>query len=269
MNKVMMTALKEKKMKRLVMILLISFLFICNLSYAGNGDLIVGGALQMTSTANGFLPPRMNTSEMGSLSPSPGMLIYNTDNNTYNYYTGSGWNILGAGLPVHNNSGVSSDYSLAVGETANITYSSATSVPLHIATVQGEYEITILGNATSPSSDADAGFSPNNTSYSGAITDVGWYQATNSAFESSNSTGSSTFDIGATNVIKSILRCTTVTASKSVFSSTLAMTTSGNGTLRDTERHQYWNDTTTAWTSLGTITFPFAQSGVVMVRRLL
>jgi hypothetical protein len=29
-----------------------------------------------------------------------------------------------------------------------------------------------------------------------------------------------------------------------------------------------WNDTTTAWTSLGTITFPQATSGYILVRRL-
>lgn len=37
------------------------------------------------------------------------------------------------------------DYPLAIGETATITYTSATSVPLHVATVEGLYEIDIYG----------------------------------------------------------------------------------------------------------------------------
>jgi hypothetical protein len=30
----------------------------------------------------------------------------------------------------------------------------------------------------------------------------------------------------------------------------------------------FWNDTTTAWTSLGTITFPQSSSGYILIRRL-
>jgi hypothetical protein len=30
-----------------------------------------------------------------------------------------------------------------------------------------------------------------------------------------------------------------------------------------------WADTATAWTSLGTITFPFAQSGKIIIRRII
>jgi len=31
----------------------------------------------------------------------------------------------------------------------------------------------------------------------------------------------------------------------------------------------YWNDTTTAWTSLGTLTFPFAQNVTIIIKRIL
>ena len=39
-----------------------------------------------------------------------------------------------------------SDYKLEIGETGIITYSSATSVPLHVATVQGLYELDMIGD---------------------------------------------------------------------------------------------------------------------------
>ncbi|GGK42972.1 MULTISPECIES: hypothetical protein [Flavobacteriaceae] len=43
----------------------------------------------------GFLPPRMTTTERNDIaSPATGLLIYNTDTNILNYYTGSGWTVI-------------------------------------------------------------------------------------------------------------------------------------------------------------------------------
>ena len=62
------------------------------------------------------------------------------------------------------------DYPLRRGETAVVNYSAATSAPLHIATVEGLYEIEILGDKTVTVSNTDTLYlSPNNTTYSGAF----------------------------------------------------------------------------------------------------
>lgn len=47
------------------------------------------------NSKKGFLPPRMTTTERNDIaSPATGLLIYNTDTNILNYYTGSGWTVI-------------------------------------------------------------------------------------------------------------------------------------------------------------------------------
>jgi hypothetical protein len=48
--------------------------------------------LDLTSTTQGFLPPRMTDSEMNSLfHPTDGLIVWNTDNKSLYAYDGSGW----------------------------------------------------------------------------------------------------------------------------------------------------------------------------------
>jgi hypothetical protein len=256
-------------MKRLVMTLLMGLFCMSNESYAGNGDLSVGGTLEMTSSANGFLPPRMTTSARGNLTPSPGMLIYNTDDNAYNYYAGSGWKNLAAGFPVRDNTGASVDYPLAVNETAKITYSATTSVPLHIATVSpGEYELIIMGNrSVSVLNNNGAFLSPNNTTVSN-ITNTYFIFNNCSTSATGSTTTATTFSIMAGRIDVAKLNISTYTVSKSMIG-TLSGALTGTVSLNSYITNQLWYDTTTAWTSLGTITFPFAQSGTIIIRRIL
>jgi len=255
----------EKNMKRLVMIILMGLFCMSNVSYAGNGDLTVGGALEMTSSGNGFLPPRMTTSNRGNISPSPGMLIYNTDDNAYNYYTSSGWNILAASPPVHDNTGASSDYALAVGETAKITFTSTTSVPLHISTSQGEYEITILGASNIGTSDSFTSLQANNANQSsGSFVSDSYGEQSNQAFWGASGTDVVAY-IGVGGIIRATVRVSTFTTCKAMCS-----TVHGKRTNRQVSTtNTYWNDTTTSWTSLGTIKFSISQSGTIIIRRIL
>jgi len=256
-------------MKRLVMILLIGLFCMSNVSYAGNGDLTVGGNLEMTGSANGFLPPRMSTSARGNISPSPGMLIYNTDDNAYNYYTSSGWKTLAASLPVHDNTGASSDYALAVGEAAKITFSSATSVPLHIDCTGGiEYELTLDGDLTTMiSNDGNVLFKPNNTTYSGAFVEVGFKVSSGNSTAIDLCPVQSQFTTAWGLIVKACLKVST--GAKAKLLSGTVLNKRVNGTFEHFTLSSYWNDTATAWTSLGTITFPFAQSGTIIIRRIL
>jgi hypothetical protein len=49
-------------------------------------------ALDVTSTTQGFLPPRMTTTERNAItSPPAGLMIYNTTTNKLNVRTASSW----------------------------------------------------------------------------------------------------------------------------------------------------------------------------------
>jgi len=100
-------------MKRVVMIMLLNLFCLSTLSHAGNGDFTMTGsiginpsaaavpaasaALDITSTTKGFLPPRMTTIQRNAIAlPATGLLIYNINEDSYNYYTGTTWISLGA-----------------------------------------------------------------------------------------------------------------------------------------------------------------------------
>ena len=49
-------------------------------------------ALDITSTTQGFLPPRMTTAQRDNINnPAEGLFIYNTDSDCFQYYTGGVW----------------------------------------------------------------------------------------------------------------------------------------------------------------------------------
>jgi hypothetical protein len=51
--------------------------------------------LQADSTAKGFLPPRMTTTQRDAIgSPTSGLMIYNSTTNKLNVYTGSNWEVI-------------------------------------------------------------------------------------------------------------------------------------------------------------------------------
>lgn len=63
-----------------------------------SGSVGVGGApdskaaLTVTSTTQGFLPPRMTGTQRDAIaSPPAGLVVYNTTTNKLNVYTGSAW----------------------------------------------------------------------------------------------------------------------------------------------------------------------------------
>jgi len=69
-------------------------------SYAqvGIGTSSPNAALDVTSTTNGFLPPRMTTTQRGAIaSPAVGLVIFNTTTNCLNFYGGLWIEICGTG----------------------------------------------------------------------------------------------------------------------------------------------------------------------------
>lgn len=55
-------------------------------------DAVTTAILELTSTAKGFLPPRLTTTQRNAISsPATGLVVYNTSTNKLNVYTGSAW----------------------------------------------------------------------------------------------------------------------------------------------------------------------------------
>jgi 6-phosphogluconolactonase/glucosamine-6-phosphate isomerase/deaminase len=53
----------------------------------------ISAKVEIASTTQGFLPPRMTTSQRDAISaPAIGLVIFNTTTNCLNFYIGSGWN---------------------------------------------------------------------------------------------------------------------------------------------------------------------------------
>ena len=72
----------------------------CLTSHAqvGIGTSSPNAALDVTSTTNGFLPPRMTTTQRGAIaSPAVGLVIFNTTTNCLNFYGGLWIEICGTG----------------------------------------------------------------------------------------------------------------------------------------------------------------------------
>ena len=56
------------------------------------GTTDASAVLGVTSTTQGFLPPRMTTAQRNAIaSPATGLIVYNTDTNKINVYTGAAW----------------------------------------------------------------------------------------------------------------------------------------------------------------------------------
>ncbi len=167
-------------------------------------------------------------------------------------------------------SNATSDYMLAYDQTAIINYSNVTSVPLHIATQDGtSYELKAFSKTQAETINGGSNFvflHPNNISNVGNVD-------YNETYRFDASGGNTTviynsFRIGWSGTFTTQCRIDNFTINK-----TIAGLYSGNvqgtswsmiGAFTDT-----WEDTTTVWTSLGTIALPVAQSGVILIKRVL
>lgn len=167
------------------------------------------------------------------------------------------------------------DYPLRRGETAVVNYSGATSVPLHIKTVEGVYEIKILGSGTGSTYSTDRIYlNPNNASLTAGLVD--YYRLCNLGYTTgaASNAADNNYDgdtitgvfLGLSILLNAEISVYTTTLNKNV-SSNIHIRTSATQYGNYIARHQ-WQDTTTVWTSLGTITFPIAQSGTIIIRRL-
>ena len=160
------------------------------------------------------------------------------------------------------------DYQLAVGEEAIINFTNATSVKLNIATQNGTvYELHLIPSnigGTSGGYNSPIYLNPNNTTYSNWFYYVDYYINTYSYYNTY--TTYSSFRIGwGFSSIYCVITNRTVYKNVKGYYDVYGVTYSypwWAGFSTD------WLDTTTAWTSLGTIIFPQSTSGQILVRRL-
>nr|BAL53640.1 hypothetical protein HGMM_F07F09C15 [uncultured Aquificae bacterium] len=161
-----------------------------------------------------------------------------------------------------------SDYMLQVGEEAYISFSNTTSVPLRIATQSGTYyECHLICSNTGGTSGGTAApiyLNPNNTTYSNSFVYAALHRTSGGA--SSDYTTYSAFRCGWS-FVSSVFYITNFVQYKNVkgiydlFGVIVGYPTM---VVFSTD----WRDTTTPWTSLGTIRFPQLSSGYIIVRRL-
>jgi hypothetical protein len=156
---------------------------------------------------------------------------------------------------------------LQVGEEAIINFTNRTSVPLRIATQSGTlYEMDFTSFVPiRTGSDGGIFLNPNNTTYSNAFKFLSIYINEDSGGVLGGRVPTSAFILSWAGAHARIY-IQNLTVAKSVRSLTHVWS-SGAGCYL--EIHScYWNDTSTDWTSLGTITFPQSYSGYILVRRL-
>ena len=112
--------------------------------------------LDLSSTAKGFLPPRMTTAQMNAIvSPATGLMIYNTDCNVYDYWNGSAW------LPFPSNASAPATPGSITGSATPCQ--NATAVAYSIAAVSGasSYNWTVPSGSTIASGQGTASITVN------------------------------------------------------------------------------------------------------------
>jgi len=164
-------------------------------------------------------------------------------------------------------SNATSDYMLQVGEEAIINFTNATNVPLRIATQNGTYYEMDLISFTPIRTGLGAPIflNPNNTTYSNAFRFMSAYIADNLSSVTGARITYNAFRISWAGAHVRVY-IHNITVAKNVKSFAYVWdSVNGCGIAIELT---YWNDTTTLWTSLGTITFPERYSGYILIRRL-
>jgi len=161
------------------------------------------------------------------------------------------------------------DYLLKVGEEAYISFNNVSTIPLRIATMSGTYyEMHLLNSNPGTNSNVLYGGTrllPNNTTYNNFHTSVIYRGG--AQFSSFYNTIFPGFSIGASFTV-AIAWIINRKEYKNVRAISNPYGWSGYYPLY-WEVSTDWRDTTTEWTSLGTIVYPGLASGEIIVRRLM
>ena len=161
------------------------------------------------------------------------------------------------------------DRVLGIGQSAKSSFTAATSMPLHIACADGQiYEMEIVGNYTVAAAAAQSYLQPNNAVPTTNSFTLETFQAYNATVVSAAIVASA--DGGfmlmrRSSVMQGKFTFFTSTATKRHITNSLGRETT-NGICRLLEAAN-WDDTTTVWSSFGTVIMPNAWTGVITVTR--
>ena len=164
----------------------------------------------------------------------------------------------------------STDRVLGIGQITQDSFASATSMPLHIACGDGQiYEIELNGTYTPSTNAAVTLLQPNNaipTTNSFKLYQIWGTDSTgvSASYIATSADGGLRLDVSG-GLFSDTAKVFTSTAAKSMIAHVAGATSTNNysGEIRG-----YWNDTTTVWSSLGTIIMPNAWTGQIVVKRV-
>lgn len=228
-------------------------------AYTGQGSKLVA----VTSGAAGLefvdAPDEIVQGSTAPASPGDGTLWLDTGS-------------VGAEIPNYIDlSSAASDYLLKRGETAIVQFTNATSVALHVQTVEGMYELFAVNKGHSDITACDLQLLANNTTYANAITRAD--MQVDHSFSASGGVSISGFNypmdrfyiwsLGTAAFFR--ISVSTFTWGKGLSAQVTAMSSTNH---LNAAMAAIWNDVSTAWTSLGTVQWPYAKSGTFVIRRL-
>lgn len=165
-----------------------------------------------------------------------------------------------------------SDYFMRPGEVVYRTYTNATSVPLNIATTEGIYELKLINasvGVTDFSSVSNIYLMPNNTLVTAGQINYNRIKQENTTVNGISDVATQQAFIVSNDKTGIVSEVTIYTyLNQKVVTGTMLCKTATDD-FANFIFHQPWVDTTTHWTSLGTLTFVAAQSGKVIVKRII
>jgi hypothetical protein len=166
-------------------------------------------------------------------------------------------------------SNAGSDYDLQIGQRAVISFSSVTSKPLRIATASGRVYRMILAPSNNYANFGGGNnpvlINPNNTTYTNAFHYTEIY-INDASVGSGYQIIMNAFRVGYNFSFCDIV-IKNDTTSKMVLSTNIMYGAHYAFPILDIAT-SVWNDTSTAWTSLGTVVFPQSSSGKIIVERI-
>lgn len=225
------------------------------------------GKLQIGT--DGILEISPNGTNWQDCYPAIGHIIKPQDTTKLYYYTEINDNNK---IYLHN---CTYDYELREGQSGINIFNNTNTIPLNVKCNNGVYEIIIV--PTSPNRGTSGGSTSaptklliNNTTYTNTISYAGQYILYDSTGGGLSYNNSQNGLILSHNLSPASIRAivTTETSNKSCITHASAYGVASN-IVRTQWGTSASNDTTTVWTSLGTITSPVSISGYIIVKRVL
>src|SRR6267142_2236701 len=104
----------------------------------GSGNITTAGGFTSTSTTNGILIPRLTTTQRNALITATGLEIFNTTTNQFEFWNGTSWTAVGAGV-----SGVGSTNSIPKFTSASVIGNSNLTDSGTIVAIPGSTQVRI------------------------------------------------------------------------------------------------------------------------------